>query len=107
MTPPPAALAAPSPPAEAPGYSIPAPSRPVERLPAVADERRSRAELRARQQAVRTARMRFERAEAELAAAEGGDPERETEAMEELEYAARALREAEAALDRARRRRRP
>ena len=98
---PPAAVYTPSTPVEPPGYSIPAPpSRPRPRVL----EPRAGADLRARQQAVRAAQARFERAEAALAAAGGADPEAETSAMIELEEAARALREAEAALDRARRR---
>ncbi len=101
---PPAAVYAPSRPSEAPGYSIPAPARPAPRGAVVVDERRAGAELRARQQAVRAAEARFARAEDELSAAEGGDPDREMDAMEELDRAARALREAEAALDRARQR---
>jgi hypothetical protein len=104
---PPAAVYSPSVPAQPPGYSIPAPARPAERPRLVIIEGRSGADLRARQQAVRSAQARFERAEAELAAAEGGDPDRETAAMEGLEQAARNLREAEAALDRARQRRQP
>lgn len=106
-TPPPAAVYSPSVPAPAPGYSIPAPARPAERPRIVITEGRSGADLRARQQAVRSAQARFQRAEAELAAAEGRDPDRESAAMEGLEQAARNLREAEAALDRARQRRQP
>jgi hypothetical protein len=102
---PPAAVYTPNLPADPPGYSIPAPVRPPDRRRLVIDERRAGAEIRARQQAVRSAQDRFARAEDDLAAAEGGDPEREMEAMEQLDRAARALREAEAALDRARRRR--
>lgn len=101
---PPAAVYTPSVPSEAPGYSIPAPARPAPRGRVVVEERRADAEVRARQQTVRAAEARFERAEDELAAAEGGDPDREMDAMEGLDRAARALREAEAALDRARQR---
>lgn len=100
----PAAVYTPSVPAQSPGYSIPAPRTLPERPRTIVTESRAGADLRARQQAVRTAQARFRRAEAELAAAEGGDPVRETAAMEQLEQAARHLREAEAALDRARRR---
>ena len=97
-TPPPAAVYAPSTRAESPGYSIPAPpSRPPL-------EARAGADLRARQQAVRAAQARFERAEAALAAAGMPAADVETPEMREMEEAARALREAEAALDRARRR---
>jgi hypothetical protein len=99
-TPPPSAVYTPSARTEPPGYSIPAPSgRPP-------SEGRGGADLRARQQAVRAAQARFERAEAALAAAGLPEPGVETPEMQELEEAARALREAEAALDRARRRRR-
>jgi hypothetical protein len=98
-TPPPAAVYTPSAPVERPGYSIPArPSRPPV-------DGRAGADLRARQQAVRAAQARFQRAEAALAAAGMPEDEAETPEMRELEEAARALREAEAALDRARRRR--
>jgi hypothetical protein len=103
--PPPAAVYTPSVPPQSPGYSIPAP--PAVRPRLVITEGRSGADVRARQQAVRSAQARFARAEADLSAAEGGDPDRETAAMERLEQAARDLREAEAALDRARRGRQP
>jgi hypothetical protein len=104
---PPAAVYTPSVPAQSPGYSIPAPRTLPERPRIVITEGRVGADLRVRQQGVRTAQARYQRAEAELLAAEGGDPVRETAAMEQLEQAARDLREAEAALDRARRGRRP
>jgi hypothetical protein len=103
--PPPAAVYTPNAPAQPPGYSIPAPARRAERPRLVITEAPSGPEIRARQQAVRSAQARFARAEADLRAAEGGDPDRETAAMERLEQAARDLREAEASLDRARRRR--
>ena len=102
---------APSPPAavygpygglRSPGYSFPAPGGPRDE-PGHRDGRAA-GDLRAREQAVRTARDRFARAERALAAAEGGDADVEATAMEELDGAARELREAEAALDRARRR---
>ena len=86
-----------------PGYSIPAPPRPSGEAGRTRAGGRA-ADVRAREQAVRTARDRFARAERALAAAEGGDAETEATAMEELEDAARELREAESALDRARRR---
>lgn len=104
---PPAAVYTPSVPTRSPGYSIPAPRTLPERPWPAITEGRAGADLRARQQGVRTAQARYQRAEAELLAAEGGDPLRETAAMEQLEQAARDLREAEAALDRARRGRRP
>jgi hypothetical protein len=95
---PPAAVYTPSTRIESPGYSIPAPpSRPP-------PEPRAGADLRARQQAVRAAQARFDRAEAALAAAGLPESDAETPEMREMEEAARALREAEAALDRARRR---
>ena len=77
-TPPPAAVYTPSTRIETPGYSIPAPpSRPP-------PEARAGADLRARQQAVRTAQARFERAEAALAGAGLPEPGVETPEMREL-----------------------
>jgi hypothetical protein len=101
---PPAAVYTPSLPAPRPGYSIPAPAAPGRARPV--PEARAGADLRARQQAVRAAQARFDRAEAALGGLTADDAATETQAMRELEDAARALREAEAALDRARRRRR-
>lgn len=98
--PPPSAVYGPGAGGRSPGYSIPAPSR--EETPYRAGARDGGG-LRAREQAVRAARERFARAEAALASAESGDTVPEAVA-EQLETAARELREAEAALDRARRR---
>jgi hypothetical protein len=103
---PPPAVYTPNVPSTSGGYSIPAPVRTRDPPPPVVD-RRAAADVRAREQDLRTALARFQRAEAALAAAEGGDPDVEAAAMEQLENAARDLREAESALDRARRRARP
>jgi hypothetical protein len=101
---PPPAVYTPSVPGRSPGYSFPAPAGRSAATRSPGDARPSEVP-REREQAVRAARDRFRRAEAALAAAEGGDPETEAEAMAVLDQAARDLREAEAALDRARRRR--
>jgi hypothetical protein len=100
---PPSAVYTPSVPERSPGYSFPAPARRSAGTGSPGDTRTGEVP-REREQAVRAARDRFRRAEAALAAAEGGDPEAEAEAMAVLDQAARDLREAEAALDRARRR---
>jgi hypothetical protein len=91
-------------PATPPAWSVPAPARPADTLRGPIGGGRAGIELRAREQAVRAAQARYRRAEAAASSVENADGEADGAVLEELEQAARDLREAEAALDRVRRR---